>query len=268
MERSSMIENKHIQTLMNFGLSFLQAKTYLNLVQLGKADVKTIAKASNVARQDIYRIMPTLQKMGLGEKIIAKPTMYRAAPLKEGLSILLQKRKEEYAELQKKKSSLLNNFHVRNTKMAFQEESTQFIITSEITRLLKMLKKLIQKAQESIDVIMPLIFTPSKLTEGLLYLKEAITSKSDVKIRLITQEPEEQAISRKLQALVKNHFFELKYLTSPFCFGMHIFDKKEVTLSISENSGLPSLWSSNPNVVMLSQAYFDTLWEKAAKAGT
>jgi sugar-specific transcriptional regulator TrmB len=263
MERASMIENEHIQTLMDFGLSFLQAKVYLSLVKLGKADVKSIAKFSNVARQEIYRVMPALQKMGLGEKIIAKPNMYRAAPLKEGLSILLQKRKEEYAELQKKKSALLTSFHADNAKIAFQEENTQFIITSEATRLLKMHKQLIQKAQDSIDVVLPLTFTPSKLTEVLSYLKGAISSKKGLKIRLITQKPRKQATSKKLQALIKKHCLELKYLTSPFYFGMHIFDNKEVTLSISENSGLPCLWSSNPNVVMLSKTYFDMLWNKS-----
>ncbi|MEX2723761.1 MAG: helix-turn-helix domain-containing protein [Candidatus Freyarchaeota archaeon] len=59
---------EYIQTLTDLGLTFLQAKTYLNLAKLGKANVQTIAKASNVARQDIYRIMPSLQKLGLAEK--------------------------------------------------------------------------------------------------------------------------------------------------------------------------------------------------------
>ncbi|MCW4047841.1 MAG: hypothetical protein NWE99_09855 [Candidatus Bathyarchaeota archaeon] len=57
-----------VQTLMGLGLTLLQAKTYLALATLGKADVKMISKASNVARQDIYRVMPVLQKLGLGKK--------------------------------------------------------------------------------------------------------------------------------------------------------------------------------------------------------
>jgi DNA polymerase III alpha subunit len=56
---------------MDLGLTLLQAKIYLALSKTGKATIKTISKASNSARQDIYRIMPTLQKLGLAEKIIA-----------------------------------------------------------------------------------------------------------------------------------------------------------------------------------------------------
>lgn len=120
MEKASIVQDEHVQTLMGLGLKFLQAKTYLALAKLGKADVKTISKASNVARQDIYRIIPTLEKLGLAEKIIANPTMYKATPIKEGLSILLQNRKEEIADLQKKTTSLINNFHANNIKINLQ----------------------------------------------------------------------------------------------------------------------------------------------------
>jgi sugar-specific transcriptional regulator TrmB len=261
MERASIVQDEHVQTLMGLGLKFLQAKMYLALAKLGKADVKTISKASNVARQDIYRIMPTLEKLGLAEKIIANPTMYKATPIKEGLSILLQNRKEEIADLQKKTTSLINNFHANNIKINLQEENTQFIITSEATIFFKMHKSLHQKAQMSVDAIIPLIFDGSaKFIEGLSHPKEAI--RRGVKIRLIIQKTEKELMPRELQALEKNPLFELKYLATPVPFGMHIFDNKEVTLATSK-SGLPSLWSCNLNLVKLAESYFDAMWSKA-----
>jgi len=252
-------DDDHIRTLMSFGLSFLQAKVYLNLVKLDEADVKTIAKTSKVARQDIYRIMPILIKMGLGENIIAKPTIYRATPLNLGLSILLQKRKEEYVELKKKESWLLNNFNSYNTKMILQEDIAQFKITSEITLILKLHRELIQKAHITIDVIIPFVTKPSKLVEIWAYLHELNMTKRSVKIRCITDKPKKSMW--KQQALAENTNLEYKYLAI-IPFGMHIFDKKEVTLSISKESGLPCLWSNNPNILMLAQNYFEELWNK------
>ena len=254
----------NIQTLMGLGLTFLQAKTYLTFVKLGKADVKTIAKAANMARQDIYRVMPVLQKRGLGEKIIAKPTAYKATPIKEGLSILLQNRKKEYAELQNKTISIINNFNTNNAKIAPQEENIQFKITSETTLFLKMHKSLTQKAQKSIDTIVPLIIAPSKLMESMSNLEVAI--KKGLKIRFITQKAEKNLTSQELLALEKNACCELKYLNTPVPFGMHIFDEKEITLSVSEKKGLPSLWSNNLNLVKLATSYFDEMWRKAEKA--
>jgi len=259
MERVPMIQDENIQTIMGFGLTFLQASIYLSLAKLGKADVNTIAKASNVARQDIYRIMPTLQKLGLTEKIIAKPTMYKATPLKEGVMILLQNRKKETAELQKKTTSLINNFQAKNAKIAPKEEETQFTITSEITRLLKMHRNQTQKAQESIDIMIPLVRVPSKVKDEWSHCKRAL--KRGVKVRLITQKPEEKTTWTPWQALAKNPFFELKYVATPINFGMHIFDKKEVTLAVSAQV-LPSLWSNNPNVVELANSYFNEMWSK------
>jgi sugar-specific transcriptional regulator TrmB len=257
-----MIQDDHIQTLMILGLSLLQAKLYLNLAKLGKANAQTIAKASNVARQDIYRIMPKLQKLGLAEKIIAKPTIYKATPIKEGLSILLQNRKKEYAELQEKATLLINNFHADNAKIDLQEENADFMITSEATLFLKMHKSLHQKAQTSIDATLPLVSASSpKFIEGLSHPKEAI--RRGVKIRSIIQKTPKELIPRELQVLVKNPSFEIRYLATPILFGMHIYDKKEVTIAVSGKNGLPSLWSNSPSVVQLAVSYFDELWNKA-----
>jgi len=77
-----------------FGVNVFAGKTYLGLAKLGVADVKTISKVSNVARQDVYRLTPKLQKCGLAEKIISTQTLYRAIPLKKGLSTLLQQKVE------------------------------------------------------------------------------------------------------------------------------------------------------------------------------
>ena len=257
-----MIQDKHIQTLMGFGLTLLQAKTYLTLAKLGKADVKTIAQASNVARQDIYRIMPTLQKLGLGEKIIAKPTLHKATPIEEGLSILLQHRKNELAELKKKKTWLINNFNLKPAEVALQEENTQFTITSEMTRFLKIQRNQAQKAQESVKIMIPAIKVPSKVKDEWSYLQRPM--KRGVKIRVITQKPEGEPTPREWQALVKNPFFEVKYVATPIPFGMHIFDNKEVTIQVSEDI-LPSFWSNNSNIVKLASSYFDEIWDKTQK---
>ncbi len=79
---------------MDLGLTLLQAKIYLSLSEFEKAEIRKMSKASNVARTDIYRLMPELEKLGLAEKIIASPTSYRATPLNEGFSILLENKKK------------------------------------------------------------------------------------------------------------------------------------------------------------------------------
>ena len=90
-----MVEKDYIQILNEFGLTALQAKIYLILLQIERGDVKSVAKSANVARQEIYRVMPTLLKLGLARKIVRIPLQYEATPLDNGLLILLQRQKEK-----------------------------------------------------------------------------------------------------------------------------------------------------------------------------
>jgi sugar-specific transcriptional regulator TrmB len=159
-----MINDDYIQTLMDFGLSFLQSKVYLTIVKLQKANIKTISRASTIARQDIYRIMPALLQKGLVEKIVTRPTTYNATPLELGISILLEKKKDECIDLEKKQVWLLKNFNSSKPNRNSLEDSTNFKITSEITLLLKMHKELIQKATETIDAVIPFIPSTSDIS--------------------------------------------------------------------------------------------------------
>jgi sugar-specific transcriptional regulator TrmB len=254
-----------IQTLMDLGLTLLQAKTYLALATIGKADVKNISKASNVVRQDIYRVMRTLEKLGLAEKVIATPVLYKAIPLKKGLSILLQRKTEENAELQKKTRALINIFQEDNVKITPQEEDTQFIITSEKTLFRKRFEKGIQMAQTNIDTIV----SSHELFEEMVFhhikgFKRAI--EKGVKIRALTEKAEDESISKDIQVLKENRFFKLKYLSAPIPVTMTIFDGEEVNIRIS-NSLVPSLWSNNPAIVKLAASYFSKVWNETRENG-
>ncbi len=82
------------ETLTELGLTLNQARIYVALLSSERLlTVKEISKITNITRQDVYRIMPSLQNNGLVEKTITAPTMFKATPLKLGLSILVENRK-------------------------------------------------------------------------------------------------------------------------------------------------------------------------------
>jgi sugar-specific transcriptional regulator TrmB len=47
------------------GLTLNQAKGYLAILKLEKTTAGQIARFSKVRREDVYRILPTLEEMGL-----------------------------------------------------------------------------------------------------------------------------------------------------------------------------------------------------------
>jgi sugar-specific transcriptional regulator TrmB len=253
-------EEECIDTLMGLGLTLLQAKTYLGLVKLGVADVKTISKVANVARQDVYRITPKLQKWGLAEKIISTPTMYKAIPLKNGLLTLLQQKVDENAELKEKTRKLIDDFEENfSSGTTLQENPAEFIITSEKSLFRKRIIKSINAAQTSKDSILTLEGFNTMLFNDKQKFKSAL--KRGVKFRIIVEEPENPQATQELLHDLKNPFFMVKYIPSPASLCMMIFDDKEVHLRMAEGA-VPSFWSNNPNIVNLSTRYFNGLWNK------
>ncbi|MGB9960488.1 MAG: TrmB family transcriptional regulator [Candidatus Bathyarchaeales archaeon] len=259
-----MTKNECIQILMDLGLTLLQARTYLALSKLGKATIKTISKVSNVARQDVYRIMPELEKLGLAEKIVAAPTMYKATPIKEGIYFLLQRKTQEYSELQKKTIKLMENLKEINDEIILEEEH-QFIFTSSEKLLWKRLREGAEKAQISIDICTNWEGFRYRLFKDFPNFKR--TLERGVRIRVITEKHELDKSSQKIiQALKANPLFEIRYLPPPVPIKTAIHDKKEVNLCLTTPNkigGLPSLWSNNPQFVKIITNYYEELWNKA-----
>jgi sugar-specific transcriptional regulator TrmB len=264
-----MMNDEGIQTLMGFGLSRIQASVYLTLVKLKKSDTKTIAKLSNLSRQDIYRVMPTLQRLGLVQKIIGIPVMYLATPLQDSASILLGRKKEEYDSLINRTDSLIDRLSNVSEKISPSEEDTQFVIISKLSALINLHKRLTRHCQNTLDIMVPLRGVPSKFGEEWNYVRDLL-DQSKIPTRLITNRSENKGDSALefWEPLLSKSFFSVRYLAAPFSIGMHIFDGKQLTLSMDGIRVLPSLWSNNSNLLHLTNAYFNRTWAAIEKENT
>ncbi|NIQ05427.1 MAG: TrmB family transcriptional regulator, partial [Candidatus Korarchaeota archaeon] len=80
----------NVKLLSEFGLTPNQARVYLTIARLKLATVRQISRISNVRREDVYRMLPKLEKMGLAEKLLGRPLKIRATPVEEGLSLLIK----------------------------------------------------------------------------------------------------------------------------------------------------------------------------------
>ena len=119
--------NELIQDLTDLGLNRSQARVYFALSQSGISTAKKISDISQVAREHVYEILPQLQSLGLVEKIIGVPSQFRAPPIDEGFSILLQSRAGKTRKLQKKMETI-RSCRNNNLEMLSQKEDNQFIL--------------------------------------------------------------------------------------------------------------------------------------------
>lgn len=260
-------KDEHIQTLTELGLTFLQAKTYFALAKLGRADVKTISKVSRVARPDIYRIMPLLQKRGLVEKILTSPTLYKVTPINESLNILLQNKTQECIKLQMKIKNFLNNLQYNNDETAPHEEEQQFSIISSKRLLHKKLSEKDRTAQKNIDAIANWQVLRTTFFNRSQDIKNAL--QRGVKFRIITETHEKDKYVQKIiKTFQQSSLFEIRYNSAPIPINTVIHDNAEINMciAVSPTEEVPSLSSTNPRFLKVITAYFEELWNKVIDA--
>ncbi len=85
----SLQELNLIEKLANFGLSPNQAKIYLSIIQNGTSAVTDISTATKLHREDIYRVLPKLEKKGLIMTKLGRPNLFSAVPLEDALNSLI-----------------------------------------------------------------------------------------------------------------------------------------------------------------------------------
>ncbi len=235
---------------------------------LEKSTAKEIANQSNIARQEVYRLLAELQKKSLIERIIASPTQFKAIPFEEGLLILVRRKEKEVSEIKKKMCTILNNFTQSNVKTAADKDASQFAYIPGREAFVLKLKKIVENVEETIDIS---IENKAHL-QSVFLLSEDIKKnlRKGIRYRVITDDSDDIKSLKKVQKFIKMPGYMIKTLMGPR-IQFAIFDEKEVILACV--SGLnfaesPSLWSNNPNLILIVQKHFESMWKKATPLNT
>ncbi|MCX8150845.1 MAG: hypothetical protein N3D85_05030 [Candidatus Bathyarchaeota archaeon] len=183
------MQDEEVRILKDLGLTALQAKIYLALIETGEATTKTIAKTSKIARQNTYQVTEELQKLGLIERVLAKPIKFRAIPLENAVQMLLQKRALEYRQMEEETKKLLQTAKNHKEKSTVTHCSDEFIWIPDQEAHKLRIEQAFRYAQKSIDTMM--ILKGGKLPSPQCLpplLKKAILR--GVRVRQISNKPQ------------------------------------------------------------------------------
>lgn len=252
-------EDLSVQTLERLGLTKLQAKIYLASCYLEKAAVSKISALAKIARPDVYRVLPSLEELGLVTKVISNPTQYEAVPLKKGCRRLLIKKQLEYTKVKKSVNHMVE-FH-KNQENKQDPDKSRFEIVSSAKQLLERLAIEDSLAQKTIDImgnwihIRPLLYGANNLLPNAL--------KRGVKIRILTDD----TIDKKFEKTIKSPLLEVRSLNGPVPIKTVIYDTEKANMYVGtlyDKRGLiPSLWSENPGFIKILFAFFESNWLQA-----
>jgi len=254
--------------LSDFGLTRNQAKVYLAMAKLGMATVNQVSKMSKVRREDVYRIMPKLEKMGLIEKILGKPTKVRALPMEDALHILIEREQEiankKVSALMTKKDTILKHYKPSTIK-TIEEPHFAVILQREgiMTKELSMVKK----AKIAINIVT----SRDKFIQFFNNYDEALkkATKKGIQIRMILNVTEhDDSILTTIKEYESARFpVDLKYTDQRSTHCM-IVDYKEALVSTTTEPTLREtayLWTNNSSLVGLLQKNFEGLWHASVE---
>jgi sugar-specific transcriptional regulator TrmB len=252
-----LVVDEAVETLRGLGLTLNEARIYLALLQYGVPSAKMVSEVSGVTRQDVYRVMPKLQKKGLVARILTTPAKFKATPIEDGVSILMEKRRKRTKELQQKTAVLVKSL-VKHKK--FRREEPDFVVVPAKEAFLKR-KELAIEAERCVDIIASRRqFWAALSSYGDVVLKG---SERGVSFRVVTEKPDDEEELPKIWQKLKGHpHLEVRYLPASPRALVTIYDRKEVLFSISAASTLEDtcLWSNNAGLLAVVQDYFEIMW--------
>lgn len=261
--RIMLSAEEQLKALAKLGLSKLQARLYLILINIGRSTTKEIVKASDIARQEVNRVTNELLQKGLIKKIIAVPVEYEATPLTEAIDYLLRQRRQETAKLEKETTIILKSHRSQTMNNKLISENN-FVLVPASTSLSTYLR-LLENTRKSYYGIF--------FSEGINALSHVLEDPytkflaEGGEIKIITSKTKGSDSLQKIRLTFMNKgSFEVRYTTKRLFATTSIFDQKEILFTTTDTvrpDKTMSLYSNNQNLVRFVAKYFEQVWDES-----
>jgi sugar-specific transcriptional regulator TrmB len=255
--------------LENFGFTVNQAKVYLSIVQLGTTCVGIISKNTQLHRQDIYKLLPKLEKMGLITRTIDKPFMIEAIPVEKALDNLVS---IERKRAQEKIFHLENN--LKDMVSALQEqprilEETRFTLLTTDEAIKNRGRVTFKKIKKECLAVSNIKHINSPTMHYFRDFLQTITNKVKTRLIIVTNNNDSRAKQTIENLPLTADKFTVKSINKTTCKNYQIIDDNEVWIATQQKTGtgFPCfLWTNDKNVIDVYKEDFKKTWNRAKAA--
>jgi sugar-specific transcriptional regulator TrmB len=263
-----MTQEEDVKIITRLGLTVLQAEVYLTLTNLEKATVKTISTTVKVDRANVYRVISKLQELGLVEKMITNPTVFKAIPIHDGLRMLLERQAKEHKEIETKTKELLKKRTENDKEKPLPEEGCGFALVPDESATIRKLLDMMNRSKESYDFIFYFKFLVQGIDDVTIFFMDL--KAKGLSVRLVAYMNEGEKLHKKILSLEEKGKFEVRCTFESPPITLSLFDRKETLFNIASfnPTGTSSLWSNNPVLIAILQNYFDQKWHEAKEDRT
>jgi sugar-specific transcriptional regulator TrmB len=266
--RACQMQEDLVKKLADFGFTVNQAKVYLDIVQSGLTCVSNISKFTQLHRQDIYKILPKLEKMGLITKTIDAPFMIEAIPVEKALNSLVsterKKANERTSRLEADLKELINAIRKQQgIEKTQEEEEERFILLKTEAEVANMSHLTFENTKLEYDLVTNL----ELIAQMAQHLREHFQkmARRGVKMRIIVENlNNENLVKKTLEKIRPNRGdFAAQLIYKSNVVPYQIIDYKELLISEKEETelGLPcALWTNDKNMVQFFEESFKEAW--------
>jgi sugar-specific transcriptional regulator TrmB len=259
-----MSTDENTELLLGLGLTLNQAKVYLAILKLEKTTVGQVANFSKVRREDVYRILPSLEKMGLIERLLGKPTELRATLISDSLALLVAEEKTKAEERLTGMRSMVQKLSLKDWKQPSLGEESIYILIAEKKAIFAKTSELIKNSTKEVALIADKARLLSVLAQFSDEYRLAI--KSGAKVRLIFEgDSSDNLLKEKVKKIIGDDSVQIKFHREALNHFI-MSDDKEALITTSKESGLgesPSLWTNNCNLIGVLRTSFESDWKNA-----
>lgn len=255
--------------LEKFGLTRTEAKTYITITALGVASASQISDLSKIRREQVYRIIPKLEKHGIITRKLEKPLRFSATQPKKTIQHLIKTRfetiKEEIAKLEQRQANLISKLETIKLPIHPKKCSTEVIPEQQkLDRLCSRFIKMAQNAEQQIDIIFPLETLKYSYLNCQKGFKEKLTKK--IRIRIITERHEPDAFTEEIIQFseTSNGQIKLKQVER-LPFNLLVVDQDEAIWGKFQhkNENRQNLWTNDPTQISILKTSFESLWKQS-----
>jgi len=259
--------------LSSFSLSKTAAKIYIGLNALTVASASEIASLTKIRREEIYRILPELERRGLVTTKLSSPRRFVAVDPKTALSILTKKRinamKEEARSLRQKKDELISQ--LEKTTVGLEEKSSIESFSQKDMMLTK-LDSMIKRAKQEIKLACSYDQLQTMFRRNL----RRATKPNQMHAHIIVDGPEQEANLAELDNVNTLEFLhapppqetkiELRRVTV-LPFNLLMIDAGEAMWGGFQptHAGQTTLWTNDTTQLDILKMAFENLWQQSRK---
>lgn len=263
-----LLNQKNMMMLEKSGLSKLQSKVYLALLDLQEATVKEIAVVTKIDRSNVYKVLCQLLKLELILRKLERPTTYMPVKMASVASILIDKRKDDLENTKKNMKKLIDVS--KNYRSNLQHDDGDFfrLYPSGSKTFNREWEKALKTTKLTVDVICTEIREPNDDPIWDVYddlLKKGISvrwildrsTKNDNEFNLRVKQFEHLFKHSKIK--MKTNFNKLQP-----CGCM--IDKKMVVIFLDGQTplkGSRTLWTNNNQIVLNFIEHFEVNWKQS-----